>query len=106
MPALFAAAIEAKRDYGVLGMHYVDDFREKWMGARAGAGKALVGSADIQSLADLAVAHDRIQQMGVLPVDLRAVVRFALVVAAPFLPLALFVIPLNELVGRLVKQLL
>ena len=104
--ALFAAAIEAKRDYGVLGMHYVDDFREKWMRAGRGESRHLVGSADIQSLADLANAHDRMQQMGMLPVDLRAVARFALVVAAPFLPLALFVVPMNELVTRLVKQLL
>jgi hypothetical protein len=106
MPALFAAAIQAKRDYGVLGMRYVDDFRDKWMRTNRAGSEPLVGSGDIQSLADLAVAHDRIQQMGVLPVDLRAVVRFALVVAVPFLPLALFVIPLNELVTRLVKQLL
>ena len=105
MPALFAAAIAAKRDYGVLGMRYVDQFRDKWLSAGARS-TDLVGSSDIQSLADLANAHDRVQQMGVLPVDLRAVVRFALVVAAPFVPLALFVVPMNELVTRLVKQLL
>lgn len=45
---------EGARQYGLLAMRYVDEFREKWMRDRRSAGEPLVGSADIQSLADLA----------------------------------------------------
>ena len=62
-----------------------------------------LGSADIQSLADLANSYDVVNEMRLFPIGTKAIVLFALVVIAPFLPLALTVVPLNELLGRLLK---
>jgi hypothetical protein len=66
----------------------------------------VLGSADIQALGDLAKTHEVVRQMGVLPVGKQAIVRFALSIALPFTPFLLALIPLNELVGRLVKKLI
>jgi hypothetical protein len=41
-------------EYGVLGSHYVDAFRRKWLGGHPHTRESLIGSSDIQSLADLA----------------------------------------------------
>ena len=54
VPALIAARREGLRRYGALAATYVRDFERKWLGANLPTDEALVGSADIQSLADMA----------------------------------------------------
>jgi hypothetical protein len=103
---LAGAKREGTREYGLLAMRYVDEFRDKWMGERRPAGEPLAGSADIQSLADLAGAHDVLREMRVLPFSMRTIVTLATVVALPYLPLVLTMIPLEELVGRFIAKLL
>jgi hypothetical protein len=103
---LAQAKREGTREYGLLAMRYVDEFRDKWLGERRPAGEPLTGSADIQSLADLAGAHDVLREMGVLPFGLRTIVRLAIVVALPYLPLVLAMMPLEALVGLLITKLL
>jgi hypothetical protein len=102
---MLRAGLRGKLEYGVLAMHYVEGFREKWMRGAA-VREPLVGTSDIQSLADLANASEVVAQMGVLPVNLKALVRFAVLLALPFAPLALTIIPLNELISRILKQLI
>ncbi|HET7363168.1 MAG TPA: hypothetical protein VFJ70_06280 [Burkholderiales bacterium] len=102
---LLRAGLQGRLEYGVLAMHYVAEFREKWL--RGAAQKEpLAGSNDIQSLADLAHASEVVSQIGVLPVNLKALVRFAVLIALPFAPLVLTVIPLNELISRVLKQVI
>jgi hypothetical protein len=103
---LAGAKREGAREYGLLAMRYVDEFRERWMRDRRPDGEVLVGSADIQSLADLANAHDVVREMGVLPFDRRTVVTLAIVVALPYLPLTLTMIPFEALVSQVVGKLL
>ena len=94
------------REYGLLAMQYVDDFREKWLrGARTDS-EPLVGSADIQSLADLAGAHDVLREMRVLPFSRQSFITLAVVIALPYLPLTLTMIPFEELVTRVLTKLL
>lgn len=102
---LLRAGLQGRLEYGVLSMHYVAQFRDKWM--RGAAQKEpLVGNADIQSLADLGHASEVVSEIGVLPVNLKTLVRFALLIALPFAPLVLTVIPLNELISRVLKQVI
>lgn len=103
---LARAKREGARQYGLLATRYVDEFREKWMRDRRPEGEPLVGSADIQSLADLANAHDVVREMRVLPLDRQAVVTLAIVVALPYLPLTLTMIPLDELMSHVIGKLL
>jgi hypothetical protein len=97
---------QGARQYGLLAMQYVDEFGEKWMRKRRPDGEPLVGSADIQSLADLANAHDVVQEMRMLPFDTRTVVTLAIVVAFPYLPLTLAMIPFDELVSHVIGKVI
>ena len=88
------------REYGALGQTYVRDFRAKWM-AGAAAEEPLVGSGDIQSLADLGNSFATAEQMRFAPIRPRAVVAFLAAFLAPMLPLALLMMPAEKLLERL-----
>lgn len=100
------AKLQGAREYGLLAAQYVDGFRAKWMQGKRPEGDPLVGSADIQSLADLASSYDAVQEMGIMPVRWQTVLRFAIAIALPFAPLFLTMFPFNELIGRLVGKLI
>ena len=61
----------------------------------------LVGSADIQSLADLGNAYNVVEGLRLAPISYVAVLRLAAATLAPVAPLLLTMVPLNELVLRL-----
>ena len=54
MPKLAQTRREGVREYGMLAERYVREFDRKWLQGGAPAGEALIGSSDIQSLADMA----------------------------------------------------
>jgi len=106
----FAVALEnarrqGTREFGLLASQYVDRFRAKWLHGKPPEGEQLVGSADIQSLADLGNAYGVVQEMRMLPGNWQTVLRLAIVVALPFAPLLLTMFPFNELIGRVVGML-
>ena len=102
---LARAKREASREYGTLAMRYVDEFRDKWLGQRRAGAEGLVGSADIQSLSDIAGANESLRNTGFFPIGYRAVVTLAVVVALPFAPLLLTMIPFEELIERVVRKI-
>ena len=81
-------------------------FEERWV--RAGAAKAseLLGSPDIQSLADLGNSYSVVSEMRIVPFGIKDITRLAVVTAAPLLPLTLTIFSLEEVLGRLLKILL
>ena len=104
--SLARAKREGTRRYGLLAARYVDEFREKWMRDRHPEGEPLVGSADIQSLADLANAYDVVREMRMLPFDRHAIVRLAIVIALPYLPLLLTMMSFEALVSQVIGKVL
>jgi hypothetical protein len=92
-------------EYGALATRYVEGFERKWIHGGAGS-EPLLGSADIQSLADLGNSYGLVQQMRVMPFGLQDLTRLVAATAVPLLPLGLTVFPLDELLMRLVKLLL
>jgi len=102
--ALIRAGFQGALEYGELASHYVDEFRQTWMAARKPPSSPLLGSADIQSLADLSNSFQVVRGMQVLPVGFRSVLALIASTALPFLPLALSVLPLEELVRRVVER--
>ena len=89
------------RDYGALGQDYVRQFRRKWMSGTS-AGEPLVGSGDIQSLADLGNSYSAAEQMRLAPIQLRSLLAFLAAFLAPLLPLLLTTMSVEKLVARLV----
>jgi hypothetical protein len=88
-------------DYGSVASGYVRDFREKWIEGRNPEGERLLGSGDIQSLADLGNSFDIVSETRVVPFGKEEVISVAITLAVPLLPLLLFVIPLEEIVNRI-----
>ena len=100
---LESAARLAKIEFGVLSSRYVNAFRSKWV--LGGFHPGLLGTRDIQSLADLGNSYNVVSTISLLPVTQRALVRLTLLIASPLLPLLLTVIPLSEIVKRLLKMM-
>jgi hypothetical protein len=103
---LFALQLaEAKRtgnrEYGMLAERYVREFDAKWLRGGAPAGEPLVGSGDIQSLADLNNSFEVVRTMGIAPITKAALVQLVVVTLAPVVPLALTMMPLEELLKKL-----
>jgi len=89
------------REYGVLAQHYVKEFDTKWIRGVRNPAEPLVGSADIQSLADLANSFDVIRTMRVVPFSKETVFQLGVATLVPLLPLTLTMISLEELLKRL-----
>ena len=104
-PNLVRAKRQGSADFGRLASRYAKEFEEKWLHDAAPADEALLGSADIQSLADLGNSFTFVQEMRFVPFGLKDVTRLAAIAAVPFLPLTLTVFSVEELVGRLIKVL-
>ena len=97
------AGRKAKREYGILASQYVEEFHQKWIEGHANERKELLGTPDIQSLADLGNGYGSITKMRLVPFGKETIVRLAIIVAAPFLPLTLTMIPLEQVIDRVVK---
>ena len=69
-------------------------------------GEPLVGSADIQSLADLANASDVVREMRMLPFDRRAIVTLAMVIALPMPPPPPTMMSFEALVSQVIGRVL
>ena len=103
-PHLFRTKRAGLSAYGTLATDYVDDFDRKWI--RGGAkGEDILGTADIQSLADLGNSYAVVREMRLVPFALSDVALLIGAVALPILPLVLTIMPLEELVSRLIKIL-
>jgi hypothetical protein len=87
-------------EYGVLGSWYVDAFRQKWLGTHRNTRESLIGSPDIQSLADLANAFDVVRDMYLVPITRNTVLRLGFLIIIPLLPLVLTMIPFEQIVDR------
>ena len=100
-PQLAAAKRKGLNEYGALAQRYVREFDAKWLRGGAPAAEPFVGSADVQSLADMGNSFAVVQSMRIAPISKDAVLRLAAAVVVPILPLALTMMPLEELVKKL-----
>jgi hypothetical protein len=101
-PQLAEAKRTGTREYGTLAQRYVRAFDAKWLRGGAPAAEPLVGSADIQSLADLANSFEVVRTMRLAPVTKEAVLQLAAATLLPVLPLALTMMSLEDLLQKLV----
>jgi hypothetical protein len=102
-PKLAAAKRKGLADYGQVAQHYVDDFERKWVLGEHGPSEELLGSGDIQSLADLGNSYAMVRDMRPVPFGLDDITRLAAATAAPLLPLLLTIFSPEELLLRVVK---
>lgn len=105
VPQLARTKQTGLREYGTLAERYVREFDAKWLRGRAPADEPFVGSADIQSLADLGNSFEVVRTMRLAPVTKETVLPLIVSTLAPIAPLALTMMPLEQLLRTLVGVL-
>lgn len=101
MPQLADVKRTGKREYDTLAQRYVREFDAKWLRGGAPADEPLMGSADLQSLADMGNSIEVVRRMRSAPVTREALLQVVAATLAPVVPLALTMMPLEELLKKL-----
>ena len=97
---LAAVKGSALRESSQLARRYVDEFDDKWLRGRATRDEPLLGSVDIQSLADLGNSFEVVRGMRTVPITRDAVVHLVVMTLLPVAPLLLTIFSLEELLKR------
>jgi hypothetical protein len=101
-PRMARARRKGLADYGLLAQRYVESFDQKWVRDSLSPVE-LLGTGDIQSLADLGNSYQVIHEMHIVPFRLQDISRLAVATAAPLSPLLLTVFSFEELMIRVFK---
>jgi len=105
-PQLSRAKRRGLLEYGALAERYVRDFDGKWLRSGAQESEPLMGSADIQSLADMGNSFTVVRTMRLAPFGRDAVLELAACVLVPLAPLLLTVMPVEDLLKKLLGVVL
>jgi hypothetical protein len=101
-PQLARAKRGGLAEYGTLTSSYVMAFDQKWLRSKPND-EELLGTGDIQSLADLGNSFAVIREMRAIPFATDDVVRLLIATVAPIVPLLLTIMPLEQLVTQAIK---
>jgi len=88
--------------YGALADRYVREFEAKWLSDGAPDDATLLGSGDVQSLADMGGSYEIVQSMRVAPITKQAILRVVMATLLPILPLLLTMVSFDEFLKGLV----
>jgi hypothetical protein len=102
---LSAARTKAMGVYMGFAARYVTEFEAKWLGGGLPPSEPLLGTPDLQSLADLANAVSIVRTMRWVTIGPRLLTMVTLAALVPLAPLLLFQYPLAELAQKLFKNL-
>jgi hypothetical protein len=104
-PILFRLKQDGLRRYGTLASRYTQLFDRKWADGISTPEEPLLGTADIQSLADLGNSYELVRKMRAIPIQWRDFLAMALPGVIPALPLAATVMPVSEILKGILKLL-
>lgn len=93
-------------EYGLLSQRYVRGFEKKWLRDASPDESELLGTGDIQSLADLGNSYSVVNDMSIIPFTWQDAARLAAATVIPLVPLALTVLSVEELLHRMIQILL
>jgi hypothetical protein len=96
---LWRCQIAGRHQYGSLATDYARLFEARWF-ERSDRNDVL-GTADIQSLADLANGYEVVSKTRFVPFGPRTVIAVAAAALTPMVPVALLGVPLPQLLGKL-----
>jgi hypothetical protein len=104
-PKLLAVKQRGLLEYGALATGYTRAFEAKWLRSPQSDSEVL-GTADIQSLADLSGSFDVIRSMRLLPMATSQIVLLFAAAAIPVVPLVLVRFRLDDIIMNVVKGIL
>jgi hypothetical protein len=89
--------------YSTLATEYTSLFHRKWIVGPRSVDEMLLGTGDIQSLADLANSFSVIQKMDAVPMGSKTPIQLVSACLLPMTPLLLTMMPLEQIVKMLLK---
>jgi hypothetical protein len=92
-------------EYMGMASRYVNAFDRRWLRDETASGESQLGTADIQSLADLTNSVDVVRGMRWIPAGQTLMMSLAASVIVPLLPLLLLKYPLDQVAIRLFQVL-
>jgi hypothetical protein len=102
IPVLARMRLHGLARYNDLGVEYARAFWRKWLEGRPHDGSVL-GTSDIQSLADLGNSLDSVERTRFVPFSLKVIPQIVLAAAIPMLPLLLSNTSASKLLGMVLK---
>jgi hypothetical protein len=102
---LWLCRITGWSEYMAMAARYVNAFDRKWIRDENASGESQLGTADMQSLADLTNSVNVVRNMRWVPAGRRLVMELAASVILPLLPLFLLKYPVTELAEKMLQIL-
>jgi hypothetical protein len=90
-------------EYGALATTYTSSFHKKWIQNENPNHQPLLGTNDVQSLADLGNSYALVEHMNALPIDPRTLIHLVVASLLPLTPLLLTVMPLKDVLRLVLK---
>jgi len=109
IPKLWLCRVTGLDTYMEFGARYVNDFEKKWIaadgrGTSSALREQLLGTADVQALADLSVSLGVVRDMRLAPWSRRLALTVVGAALLPMLPLVLLEYPAAEVAAKLFKM--
>lgn len=102
---LWKCKVKGISNYNAFAERYVNEFDKKWLSADPASREPLLGTADIQSLADLNNSVSTVREMRIVPISQNILKALAVAALLPLLPLVLFKYPIVDLIARFFERL-
>ncbi|HTS69019.1 MAG TPA: hypothetical protein VMO17_08535, partial [Terriglobia bacterium] len=102
---LWQCRITGMSEYMCMADRYVTAFDRKWIRDPNASGESQLGTADMQSLADLTNSVNVVRGMRLIPVGRRQLTILVSSTIAPLLPLVLLKYPFFQVMKKVVKML-
>ena len=103
MPKLIVTKRRGLLEYSGLALEYTRRFDQKWLREARAADQPLLGSGDIQSLADMANSFSVVKTMRIVPSSTRNAVPLVLALTLPMVPFLAAIIPLQQILKLLLQ---
>jgi len=104
-PKLAALKRNSLLAYGALGTDASEEFEIRWLGRSRRDAAPILDGGDPSALADLTAVYATASRMGTVPVQRWILLQFIGATVLPLLPLLLLVMPLDQLVQKLLSML-
>jgi hypothetical protein len=102
-PKLLVLKRRGLHQYGALATAYTGSFHHRWIEGHNPEHEHLLGTGDIQSLADLSGSYEIIEHMKPIPIDPKALLQLVVLALLPMFSLLLTVMPLKQVLQLMMK---
>lgn len=93
-------------EYATVANRYVNIFRKKWIDSESKNDESLLGTPDIQSLADLTNSFTVSAQMRIVPFGRGSIISIVILTALPLLPLIFTIMPFDKIIAQTINVIL